>query len=650
MLDRHQITTTPVGHSLGLSVIFAALPLITLFVLLGVMRMKAWLAGVISLVVSLVVAVAIYSMPLGQAVLSGTEGATFGFFPILWIVLNAIWVYNLTVATGHFDVLRRSFARVSPDMRIQAIIVAFCFGALMEALAGFGTPVAITVVMLMALGFRPIHAASLSLIANTAPVAFGALATPIVTLGTVASGAGSDPRLTTDTLGAMVGRQTPILAVVVPLVLVAVVDGRRGLRQTWPAALVAGIAFGVAQFVASNYISVPLTDIVASLFSAAAVVGMLRVWQPAESPDLGTRLSTVASPAVAAEGPAGEPADVTTGGVADRAGDGAGARVTGGGGTAVATATGAGEGADGRGTAGSRAAGTRAARAARVGGTSAAGGGFGPAATVAATASRGGGAGGPGGAEPVDPPAEVARAYAPYLIIIAVFSIANIGPIKTALAKSPWTVKFDWPGLDVVGANGKPLSSINFAFGWLPAAGTLMVLAGILTALVLRVSAGTAARTYVRTYVELRWAIVTIMAVLALAYVLNQSGQTNTLGAWLAGAGGVFAFLSAILGWLGVAVTGSDTSSNALFGALQVQTAAKAGLDPVLLAAANSSGGVMGKMISPQNLAIAASAVGMAGREGEIFRKVLGWSLVLLLFMCVLVTLQATPVLSWMVP
>src|SRR5437763_3166823 len=230
MFGQYKLLTHPVANSVALSAIFAALPLITLFVLLGILRMKAWLAGVISLVVALVVAVVVYSMPAGQALLSASEGAAFGFFPILWIVLNAIWVYNLTVASGHFDVLRRSFARVSLDMRIQAIIIAFCFGALLEALAGFGTPVAITVVMLIALGFRPIHAAALSLIPNTAPVAFGALATPVVTLATVTHGVNADPRLNVDTLGAMVGRQTPILAVVVPLILVAVVDGRRGVR------------------------------------------------------------------------------------------------------------------------------------------------------------------------------------------------------------------------------------------------------------------------------------------------------------------------------------------------------------------------------------------------------------------------------------
>src|SRR5690348_17072559 len=565
MFDRYTLHTDPIAHSVGATAIFAVLPLLCLFLLLAALRMKAWIAGLIALGVALVVAIAVYSMPVGQALLSATEGAAYGFFPILWIVINAIWVYNLTVVSGHFDVLRRSFERVSPDMRVQAIIIAFCFGALLEALAGFGTPVAITVVMLMALGFRPIHAASVALIANTAPVAFGALATPITTLAVTTSGASDDHRLTVDTLGAMVGRQTPILSIFVPLVLVFVVDGRRGLRQAWLPALTAGVAFGVAQFVASNYISVPLTDIIASLFSAAVVVLLLRVWRPAESPDLRASSGTEAGPT--------EP------------GDGGGAVVT-------------------------------AQREATM----------------------------------VDTRADVAKAYAPYLIIIVLFSIANITAVKNALAKSPWTVKFQWPGLDVVSKAGKPLSSLTYSLNWLPAAGTLMVIAGIITAIVLRIGPGRALRTYAKTYVELRNAIVTVMAVLALAYVLNQSGQTNTLGAFLAQAGGIFVLLSSLLGWIGVAVSGSDTSANALFGALQVQTAARAGLDPLLLAAANSSGGVLGKMISPQNLAIAASAVGMAGKEGDIFRKVLGWSLVLVAFMCVLVALQGTGVLGWMVP
>ena len=570
----------PVGDSFGLSSIFAALPIVTLFVLLGVLKVRAWVAGLTALAVAIVVAIAVYSMPVGQTLLSASEGAVFGFFPILWIVINAIWIYNLTVATGHFDVLRRSFEGVSADMRIQAIIIAFCFGALLEALAGFGTPVAISAVMLIALGFPPIKAATVALIANTAPVAFGALAIPIVTLADITSGVSDDPGLTVDTLGSMVGRQTPILAFFVPLVLVAVVDGRRGLRQAWLPALVAGGVFGVAQFIASNYISVLLTDIFAALLSMGALVVLVRVWKPVESPDLHSSSEGEAS------------ASRNVGGSATPA-------------------------------------------------TSAMSG------SSAATATRAGsGPGGPIG----DSRGDIARAYAPYVIIIAIFSIANIPSVKEALSTAPWFYDFQWPGLDVRNPSGEPLASMTFAFGWFSAAGTLLIFAGILTMLALQVSPARAVKAYGGTLVQLRTAIVTVMAVLALAYVMNQSGQTSTLGFFLAGAGGIFVIFSPILGWLGVAVTGSDTSSNALFGALQVQTAAKAGLDPVLLAAANSSGGVMGKMISPQNLAIAAAAVGMAGREGELFRKVLGWSLVLLLLMCVLVGLQATPVLDWMVP
>jgi lactate permease len=585
----------PIGDSLGLSAIFAVLPLLTLFVMLGVLKMQAWKAAVTSLVVALVVAIAVYSMPVGQAVLSGTEGAAFGFFPILWIVVNAIWVYNLTVVSGHFDVLRRSFVRISPDLRIQAIIIAFCFGALLEALAGFGTPVAITVVMLMSLGLRPVKAASVALIANTAPVAFGALATPIVTLGVTTSGVNDDPRLNTDTLGAMVGRQTPLLAIVVPLVLVYVLDGRRGLRQTWLPALVAGASFGLAQFVAANYISVQLTDIIASLVSAAAVVGLVRVWSPVESPELTDDDDVSAVPTESRAGASSR------------------------GGAATATAT--------------------------------RGSGTGGAATGRRGFDDGSGAGDGGRGETVhDTPAEVFRAYAPYLIIIAIFSIINISSVKTALGKEPWTYKFDWPGLNVGTSAGDPQASMTFTLNWLPAAGTMLILAGILTMLVLRVSPAQAVKAYVDTYIELKWAILTVMAVLGLAYVMNQSGQTGTLGALLAEAGGIFVLLSPILGWLGVGVTGSDTSANALFGALQVTTAKEAGLDPLLLAASNSSGGVLGKMISPQNLAIAASAVGMAGQEGIIFRKVIGWSLVLLVVMCLIVGLQGTGVLDWMVP
>ncbi|HEY6779244.1 MAG TPA: L-lactate permease [Thermoleophilaceae bacterium] len=550
----------PVSGSLGLTAIFAALPLIVLFLLLGGVRMKAQWAALIALGVAIAVALIVYGMPAGQTALSASEGAAFGLFPIMWIVVTAIWVYNMTVETGHFAVLRRSFGAISDDQRVQAVIVAFCFGALMEALAGFGTPVAITAVMLIALGFKPIKAASVALVANTAPVAFGAIAIPITTLSEVTG-------LDKGDLGSMVGRQTPFLALIVPLILIGMVDGRRGIRQAWPVAVVGGIAFALGQFACSNFISVELTDIVASLFSTACIVGFLRVWQPGE-PLRAEVTGRFGRPAVAG-GEAHDP-------VMER-------------------------------------------EIARRDDTK------------------------------KDPPAEVVRAYAPYLIIIAIFSIAQIGAVKDWLAESPWTTTFQWPGLDVVTPDGEPLSSLTFNFNWLPAAGTLMLISGLITMAVLGLGPGRALGVFGRTLNQLKWAILTVAAVLALAYVMNQSGQTITLGLWAAGAGGFFAFLSPLIGWLGVAVSGSDTSSNALFGALQVTAAKDAGISQTLLAAANSSGGVLGKMISPQNLAIGAAAVGLAGREGDLFRKVLVWSLVLVLLMCAIVYLQSTPVLEWMV-
>jgi lactate permease len=552
----YQQVYDPVGDSLGLTAIFAVLPLLTLFVLLGGLKWSAHWAALTSLAVAIVVALAVYTMPLGQALDSALLGAVFGLFPIMWIVWNAIWIYRMTEATGHFAVLRRSFGRISDDQRVQAVIIAFCFGALLEALAGFGTPVAITAVMLIALGFQPIKAAAVALVANTAPVAFGAIAIPIITLGEITG-------LPKEDLGAMVGRQTPVLALFVPLILMGMVDGMRGVRQAWPAAVVGGVVFAIAQFACSNYVSVELTDIVASLLATGAIVALLQVWQPSE-PIVGGRFKR--GPAIA--------------------------------GAAVAD-------------------------------------------TALETEVR------RKDDDHRDSRGEVLGAYAPYLIIIAVFSLAQWGPIKDFLESA--TREFTWPGLNVTDADGEAVSSATFKFNWLAAAGTLLLFSGLITMLALRVAPARALRVYGHTLNQLKWATLTVAAVLSLAYVMNLSGQTITLGLWIAGAGGILAFLSSIIGWLGVAVTGSDTSSNSLFGALQVSAAKEAGLSETLLAAANSSGGVLGKMISPQNLAIGAAAVGLGGREGELFRRVLGWSLVLLLIMCVLVYLQSTPVLSWMV-
>src|ERR1035437_639621 len=390
-----------VSGSLALTALVAMLPLLTLFVLLGVLRMAAWKAALVSLVVSLVVAIVAYSMPVGQASMAGIEGAVFGFFPILWIVINAIWVYNMTVVTGHFDVLRRSFAKVSDDQRIQAVIIAFCFGALMEALAGFGTPVAITSVMLIALGFRPLKAATVALVANTAPVAFGALAVPITTLATVT-------KLPVGDLGAMV-------------------DGKRGLRQVWPAALVCGATFSVFQYLASNFWSIPLTDIIASLASALAVLAFTRVWHPKE----GYVETADDAPAY------GEPAWHQTH-VSGDPGEGY------------------------------------------------------PVAAASASDST-----------VRDTPGNVFKAYAPYLIIIVIFVVATrvsaitgVAPTKpgaggTGLESA--TRIYDWPGLHIVSGKGKAVET-TFKLNILSAAGTLLLLSGLLTMIVLKVGVGRAVR------------------------------------------------------------------------------------------------------------------------------------------------------------
>jgi lactate permease len=537
---------------LGWSALCAAVPLVLLFLLLGVFRIRAWVASLAGLLAGIVVAVAAYGMPAGAALLGASEGAAFGLWPAMWIVVNAIWIYQLTRDSGDFDRLREAFARISADRRVQGIIIAFSFGALLEALAGFGAPVAICSVMLVALGLPALRAAAVALIANTAPVAWGAVGLPIVTLGQVTG-------MPVDTLSHATANLVPVLALFVPLVLLVVLDGRRGVREAWPAAVVAGGSFAVAQYVVATVGPLQLVDIVASLVSAAAVLVLVRFWQP----------RTTQAGAV---DPVGGPPPGSAG-------------------TTVLVA-----------------------------------GGTAPPVTRAATL----------------------RAFAPYIVIIVLFTLSVLPAVKNALAAT--TVTFHWPGLDVVGVNGQPVSLTTFKFDWLANSGTVLLIAGVVTAVIVRCPPRAAVAAYADTLRQLRTAAVTVMAVLALAYVMNLSGQTATLGMFLAGTGPFFALLSPLLGWFGTAVTGSDTSSNSLFGALQVAAANGTGMSPVLAAAANTAGGVLGKMISPQNLAIGAAAVGLAGREGELLRRVVAASCVLVPAMCLLVFLQSTPVLGWVVP
>nr|WP_304659754.1 L-lactate permease [Arthrobacter sp. zg-Y1116] len=586
---------------MALSAILAALPLLILFVLLGVFRMKAYQAALISLALSIILAVVGWKMPVGQVLSATGLGAFYAIFPILWILINALWIYKLTVATPWFEVLGRTIRSISDDLRILSILIAFCFGALLESLAGFGAPVAIAAAMLMAAGMKPLKSAMVALLANTAPVAFGAMAAPIIALNGVTG-------IPLQELSSMTGRQTPFIALVVPLILVFLVDGKRGLRQTWPVALVAGAAFGLAQFAASNFFIVELTDVVAAVVTVVAVLLMLRVWQPSEI-----------------IGMTGETRE------AEKAGETASVSETESVGTD--TLTGAGRGsAPGAGT------------------SAASGGAAGGATAVGAGADGGEGDGAASGTTTGRPSGhDVWMAIAPYLVIIVVFSIAQVPVVKTWLT-SIGSTTFLWPGLDVTGNNGKPAAAQTLRFDHIRATGTLLLFSGIITMVLYRIAAGRGVRVYGETLKQLRWTILTVCSVLALSFVMNLSGQTTTLGVALASAGSFFALLSPLLGWIGVALTGSDTSSNSLFGALQVAAANETGLSPTLMAAANSSAGVMGKMLSLQNLAIASAAVGLEGAEGTLLRKLIGWSLGLLAFITVLIWLQSTSILGWMVP
>lgn len=543
-------STTAVGGNLAASALVGFAPLLTFFVLLAGFKLKAWYSGLGALAVAALVAVVGFAMPVSLTALSAAQGIAFGLFPVMWIVVTAIWFYELTVVSGRFEDLRRVFNSVGRgDMRVQAMLIAFCFGGMLEALAGFGAPVAITGAMLIAIGMPAIRAAVTVLVANTAPVAFGAMAIPITTAGNLTGIPATD-------IAATVGRQTPILALFVPLLLLFLVDGKRGMKQAWPIALVTGIVFALAQFWCSSHFSYELTDVVASLAGLAAAVVMLRFWSPT-TPDE-QRSQVVPEPLA---------------------------------------------------------------------------------------------------------PGRVFMSLFPYLLVVVVFGVAKLWTLGFDLPR--WLGKTDrkveWPGLygNLLTGAGEPSSSAIYTFAWLSNPGTLLLLCGIIVTVVYTVSSEngrfamspqSAVATFGRTLVKMRLAIATVATVLGLSYVMNQSGQTVSIGTWLAGTGAIFAFFSPILGWLGTAVTGSDTSANALFAKLQQAAGQTAGIDPTLLVSANTSGGVVGKLVSPQNLTIAATAVSQPGAEPILLRKVIGYSLAMLLILCTLVYLQSTPVLGWMLP
>ena len=572
-LETFSQITSPIADNLALSALVAALPLVALFLLLGVFKVPAWKASLATLALAVLMAILGWQMPVLMATSATLEGIFFGICQIMTILISAVWIYNLTVKMGWDKVLRDLLRGISTDLRILAILIAFCFGALLEALAGFGTPVAITAAMLVAAGMKPLKAAVVCLLSNTAPVAFGVMGAPITALGTGAAGVfgdGSlDPGTLAELLGQMAGRQSPFMATVVPLFLVFMVDGLRGLKDTWHIALGAGVVFAIFQFVASNFIGYQITDVIASVACIGFILGLLRVVKP-KNPVLAE---------FAQEDEAEKtPAQFSSG-------------------------------------------------AARVWG-----------------------------------------ATAPYLIVVIIFSISQLPFVKTAITswaggytnpageKVPGALVFTWPGLgDCFKADGlTSCVATNINLWSLLSTGTLLFIGGIVTFLIYRMRVDTAVKVLGKTVVSLKFTIITIACVLGIAYAMNASGLTVSLGTALAmGTGVAFAFLSPILGWVGVAVTGSDTSSNALFAAMQAQAAHTVWPDSpahqVLMVASNSTGGCMGKMISPQSLSIAAAAVGMTNQEGVIFRKILGWSLALLLIFALLVVLQAS-VLVGMIP
>jgi lactate permease len=530
-----------------LSTLVAAIPVVTLLVLIASGKVKAHFAAVIALIVAIFIAVAAFTMPAGMAIRAGILGLVTGFFPIGWIVLNVIFLYRLTVEKGVFVTLQQTIGGVTADRRLQLLLIAFSFGAFFEGASGFGTPVAVTGAILIGLGFSPLAASGLSLIANTAPVAYGALGAPIIGLASVT---GLDPYL----LGAMVGRQLPFFSLIVPFWLIWVFAGWKGMKEIWPAILVTGVSFAIPQFLISNFVNPYIVDIGASLISMACLIGFLKVWQPKTlwtSPKLRTRDDSAAT----------MPA---------------------------------------------------------------------PAAAPVAKASS----------------AEVWKSLTPWIIVCAILLVWGTGWFKAAV-NPHFTWSYPVPGLHnmidkvpPVVAKPTPEGAV-FAFTWLSYTGTGMLIAAIISGLVMGFSPLGLARSYGRTIYVVRYSLITISAMLGIGTLTRFSGLDATLGLAFAHTGVLYPFFGALLGWLGVALTGSDTASNVLFGGLQKITSEQLGLSPILMSAANSSGGVMGKMIDAQSIVVASTATNWFGHEGSILRFVFWHSIVLACLVGILVTLQA---------
>ncbi|HML61218.1 MAG TPA: lactate permease LctP family transporter [Solidesulfovibrio sp.] len=536
----------PLG-SYGLSALVAGIPLYMLFYMLAVKRMAGHKAAFAATLAAVILAIAAWGMPVGLALDATLYGAAIGIFPIIWIVITAIWVYNMTVESGEFNIIKNSLAQITDDRRLQAIFIAFAFGSFIEGTAGFGTPVAITAAMLVGLGFNPLYASGICLIANTAPVAFGAIGIPIVVAAQVSG-------LDMMKISAICGRQLPFLSVIVPLWLSVTMCGFKRTTEILPAVLIAGVCFAGSQFLVSNFVGPYLPDIISAVVTIIGLGAFLKVWKPKNIwhfPD---------------EPPASQ--------------------------------------------------------------------------RVVESEFSGG---------------EILRAWMPYIILAIMVFLWGIKPVQNVL-NAIFAPTLDWPGLHNVVVKAAPIVAkdtpyaAQFKFNFLSTPGTAILIAGLLSVIFMpKYSYDKAIPCLFRTIKQLKWPIVTIALILGLAYIMNYSGMSSSMGLAFTATGALFPFFAPILGWLGVFLTGSDTSSNALFGSLQKTTAQQIGVDPHLTVAANSSGGVTGKMISPQSISVATAASNMVGKEGDIFRFTLPHSLAMLGVVAVLTLLQAYA-LKWMLP
>ena len=556
----------PMGN-IWLSSAIALIPIIFFFLALAVFRLKGSVAGTITVVLALLVALFLYQMPVTLALSSAIYGFFYGLWPIAWIIIGAVFLYKVTVKTGQFDIIRSSILSLTEDQRLQMLLVGFAFGTFLEGAAGFGAPVAITAALLVGLGFKPLYAAGLCLIVNTAPVAFGAMGIPIIVAGQVSG-------VETHAISQMVGRQLPFIVPIVLVWIMAIMDGWRGVRETFPAIVVGGGSFAIAQFLTSNYIGPELPDITAAIASLVSLTLLFKVWQPKHIFRFENQV-------------------------------------------------------DGKNQMGD----TKSVSA--------------PLPTTHYS------------------PAQIIKAWMPFVILTAMVSLWSIKPFKDLFVKGKdghpdgalvdMVMSINVPYLHNAVQKLPPVVTkitdyaAIYKFDWFSATGTAIMLAAIISIVMLKMRPKEALSTFGETINELRTPIYSIGMVLAFAFIANYSGLSATLALALAHTGKAFTFFSPFLGWLGVFLTGSDTSANALFAALQATTARQIGVPEVLLVAANTSGGVTGKMISPQSIAIACAATGLVGKESDLFRFTVKHSIIFTIMMGVLVTLQAY-VVPWMIP